>query len=77
MVVENEEERFSAKEPMTRKEKLIRIRRGRGGGGGGGGDEWIEEKRARLYSIGNEKGLTIHGTSFSSPHAISIELPYD
>lgn len=35
------------------------------------------EKKARLYSIGNEKGLTIHGTSFSSPHAISIELPYD
>lgn len=35
MVVENEEERFSAKEPMTRKEKLIRIRRG----GGGEGDE--------------------------------------
>lgn len=62
-------EKTGEKKAATGKEKLIRIRRTR--------RRRIEEKRARLYSIGNEKGLTIHGTSFSSPHAISIELPYD
>lgn len=77
----NETSRGDAKK-KKKKKKRKKFLGGRDDGRGA--DDWkldsASRKTARRVGLGpngDEKGLTIRATSFSSPHAISIELPYD